>query len=189
MFGSYGSSEPSMNVPVTSSPNSIISPYLNFDPSHVSPDSSQYIFPEGASQKRGRFELAFSQIGGSVFLGGAAGGMNGFYSGFKVTKAEQMIGPIRRTQMLNSIAKGGASTAQTLGIVALMYSIFGTVIAKTRDVEDELNTLTAATLTGFLFKSSAGMKHCLRGGAAGFGLATIYCLYTSRDRLRGLADR
>ena len=37
---------------------------------------------------------------------------------------------------------------------ALMYSIFGTVIAKTRDVEDELNTLTAATLTGFLFKSS-----------------------------------
>ena len=39
-----------------------------------------------------------------------------------------------------------------------MYSIFGTAIAKTRDVEDELNTLTAATLTGFLFKSSGWYK-------------------------------
>jgi len=30
---------------------------------------SQFIMPEGASQRRGRFELAFSQIGGSVCLG------------------------------------------------------------------------------------------------------------------------
>ena len=29
----------------------------------------QFIFPEGASSQRGRFELAFSQIGGSVFVG------------------------------------------------------------------------------------------------------------------------
>jgi len=30
---------------------------------------SQFIMPEGASQRRGRFELAFSQIGGSVCMG------------------------------------------------------------------------------------------------------------------------
>ena len=30
---------------------------------------SQFIMPEGASQRRGRFELAFSQIGGSVCVG------------------------------------------------------------------------------------------------------------------------
>ena len=35
-----------------------------------------------------------------------------------------------------------------------MYSVFGTVIGKVRDAEDELNTLTAGTLTGLLFKSS-----------------------------------
>lgn len=29
----------------------------------------QFIMPEGASQRRGRFELAFSQIGGSVCVG------------------------------------------------------------------------------------------------------------------------
>ena len=32
---------------------------------------SQFIFPEGANQKRGRFELAFSQIGGSILAGTA----------------------------------------------------------------------------------------------------------------------
>ena len=32
---------------------------------------SDFIFPEGASTQRGRFELAFSQIGGSVFVGNA----------------------------------------------------------------------------------------------------------------------
>ena len=30
---------------------------------------SEFIFPEGAGQRRGRFELAFSQIGGSVLAG------------------------------------------------------------------------------------------------------------------------
>ena len=44
------------------------SPYLNIDPS-VFQEGPQYIFPEGASKQRGRFELAFSQIGGSVMLG------------------------------------------------------------------------------------------------------------------------
>lgn len=29
----------------------------------------QYIMPEGAGQRRGRFEMAFSQIGGSVCVG------------------------------------------------------------------------------------------------------------------------
>ena len=44
------------------------SPYLNIDPS-VLQEGPQYIFPEGASKQRGRFELAFSQIGGSVITG------------------------------------------------------------------------------------------------------------------------
>ena len=32
-------------------------------------DADQFIFPEGAGRHRGRFELMFSQIGGSVFAG------------------------------------------------------------------------------------------------------------------------
>lgn len=37
---------------------------------------------------------------------------------------------------------------------ALMYSIFGVIVSWGRGVDDELNTLTAATATGLLYKSS-----------------------------------
>jgi import inner membrane translocase subunit TIM23 len=56
--------------------------------------------------------------------------------------------------MLNFVAKQGASSAQSLGVLALMYSAFGVVIGWARGVEDELNTLTAGTATGLLYKSS-----------------------------------
>jgi len=186
LFGAYGSMDPSMNVPVTSSPNTILSPYLNFDPAYLNPagGDSQFILPEGASHRRGRFELAFSQIGGSVFAGAAAGGMNGIYSGYHSTKVEALTGAVRRTQMLNIVGKQGASAAQTLGVIALMYSVFGVVLSKARGAEDELNTLAAATTTGLLYKCSAGLKPCLRAGGVGMGIAAAYCLYTSKDRLK-----
>lgn len=186
LFGAYGPSDPTMNVPVTSSPNSVMSPYLNFNPAYVTPGAEpEFIFPEGASARRGRFELAFAQIGASVFVGATAGGLNGAYTGLNETRVAQLTGTVRRTQMLNFIAKQGASSAQTLGVIALMYSIFGIVVSKSRGAEDELNTLAAGTLTGLLFKSSAGnWKKCARAGGIGFSLAAIYCMYTSKDRVK-----
>ena len=69
MFNSYGKGDPGMNSPVSYSPNTI-NPYMNFDPALIQANQdSQFIFPEGASHQRGRFELAFSQIGGSVLTG------------------------------------------------------------------------------------------------------------------------
>ena len=53
------------SVSVSSSPGlSQISPYLNFDPSYLGTTQPEFIFPEGAAKQRGRFEVAFSQIGG-----------------------------------------------------------------------------------------------------------------------------
>lgn len=160
-------------------------PYLNFDPSYVntSPES-QYIFPEGASRNRGRFELAFSQIGGSVVVGAGAGGVNGLYKGLQFTTAEKLQGAIWRTQMLNFITKHGASSAQSFGVLALMYSAFGVVLSKARGADDELNTLASGFLTGLAYKSSAGWKRCLRSGGIGVGLAAAYVMITSRDRVK-----
>lgn len=182
--GLFGLSSPAGNKSVTSS-SSMLSPYMNFDPAYLTIDAEpQFIMPEGASQRRGRFELAFSQIGGSVCVGAGLGGANGLYNGMKETRAAQLVGPVRRTQILNFITKKGASSAQTLGVVALMYSIFGVAISKARGADDELNTLGAATATGLLFKSTAGLKKCLRGGAVGFGLAAVYCVYSSKDNIK-----
>jgi import inner membrane translocase subunit TIM23 len=89
-----------LNFAVTANPNlAPLSPYLNFDPAYISPGGQpEFIFPEGASHKRGRFELAFSQIGGSVMLGAAVGGANGLYSGLRDTALAGHTGSVRRTQ-------------------------------------------------------------------------------------------
>ncbi|GAB6028551.1 hypothetical protein CHUAL_002694 [Chamberlinius hualienensis] len=186
MFGSYipsyTSSDPSLNVPVIGGGNlSSLSPYLNVDPSFL--NGPEFIFPEGASRHRGRFELAFSQIGGSVITGGILGGANGIYRGLIETSAAGFTGGVKRTQMLNIITKQGASSANLL---AVMYSAFGCALSALRGTDDELNTLTAATATGLLFKSTAGWKRSAIGGAVGLSLASIYCFWTSKDRITSM---
>lgn len=81
----------------------MISPYLNFDPAYL-PQTTQpeFIFPEGASKQRGRFELAFSQIGTSCMIGAAVGGVAGLYNGLKVTTLEGQTGKLKRTQYVLS---------------------------------------------------------------------------------------
>ncbi|OQV23572.1 putative Mitochondrial import inner membrane translocase subunit Tim23 [Hypsibius exemplaris] len=159
------------------------SPYLNFDPS-VLQEGPQYIFPEGASKQRGRFELAFSQIGGSVMIGAMIGGTTGIYSGLRDTTVAGLTGGARRTQLLNYVSKRGATYANGLGVLAVMYSGFGVILSKLRGVDDELNTLAAGAATGALFKSTSGLRKCAMGGGTGLAVAAAYCLVTSGDRVR-----
>lgn len=181
-FGAYPSIDPSFQIP--SGQNAPVSPYLNFDPAYINAGGPEWIFPEGASRQRGRFELAFSQIGGSVMVGAAFGGVSGFYRGLKETSLAGHTGSVRRTQMLNYITKGGAGSANVLGVVAVMYSGFGVLFSFVRGADDELNTLAAGTLTGLLYKSSSGLRRCALGGGVGLGLAALYCLWTSKDRMK-----
>ena len=134
---------------------------------------------DASSKNRGRFELMFSQIGGAVIVGGAIGGTTGLYKGITETNVQKLTGAVRRTQMLNFLGKDMARSAQTLGVVALLYSIFGTVISKARGAEDELNTISAGTLTGMLYRASGGLKAVGRGGAIGFIVSSAYCAYSS----------
>jgi len=187
MFNPYSSADPSINVPVSSSPGlAQISPYLNFDPSYLGSTQPEFIFPEGAKKQRGRFEVAFSQIGGGCLGGGLYGGTIGLFNGLRDTQLAGHTGAVRRTQMINYVMKRGAASANTVGVMAVMYFSAGVLLSWVRDTDDELNTLTAGTLTGLLYKSSAGWRRCAMGGGVGLGLAAAYCLVTSRDRLQSL---
>nr|XP_006814538.1 PREDICTED: mitochondrial import inner membrane translocase subunit Tim23-like [Saccoglossus kowalevskii] len=126
LLGSYGASDPSLNVPVTAG-SSTFSPYLNIDPRFIN-QGSEFILPEGQKQQRGRFELAFSQIGSSVMLGALYGGLNG-------------------------IRVGRTATAELTGKVKMSH-IFGFTFEKIRGTEDEANTVGAGTLTGILYGSA-----------------------------------
>ncbi|XP_050702939.1 mitochondrial import inner membrane translocase subunit Tim23-like [Eriocheir sinensis] len=183
---SYGASDPGMNVPLTSNPGlSQLSPYLNFDPSYLQTSQPEFIALEGQPQKRGRFELAFSQIGGSCLIGAGLGGGQGLYRGLMETAAAGHTGKIRRTQLLNYMMKRGSASANTLGVVAFMYSGLGWLIYYLRGShEDHYNTAAAATMTGMLYKSTAGLKKCAAGGLVGLGLSALVVAFTSRDKLK-----
>lgn len=181
--GTKSYSNADLNIPVSANRNlKHLSPYLNFDPVYLPPSQPEFIFPEGASRQRGRFEHAFSQIGASCMVGAGLGGMGGFYNGLKITTLAGQKGRLRVTQLINHTMKKGAASANTLGVIALMYSGFGTILSYARNAEDELNTLAAASLTGMLYKSTSGLKKCATGGAVGLGIAAAYCLWTSKDR-------
>ena len=116
-----------------------LSPYLNYDTRYLQ-SQPEFIFPEGASKQRGRFELAFSQIGSSAMIGAGIGGVAGFYNGVRATALANQTGKLRRTQLLNHVMKQGAATANTLGTLAVMYSVFGVVLQWARGEDDEINT-------------------------------------------------
>ncbi|XP_055387073.1 mitochondrial import inner membrane translocase subunit Tim23 [Condylostylus longicornis] len=154
-----------------------LSPYLNYDTRFLQQAQPEFIFPEGASRQRGRFELAFSQIGTAAMAGAGIGGLAGFYNGIKATAALQQTGKLRRTQLLNHVMKQGSATASTLGTITVMYSAFGVFLQWIREEEDEINTVIAGTATGLLYKSTAGLKKCALGGGIGLGVTGLYCLY------------
>lgn len=171
-------------VPLTGM--SPLSPYLNVDPRYLVQDNDEFILPMGASKTRGRFELAFFTIGGCCMTGAAFGSLNGLRMGLKETKDMGFSKP-RNVQILNMISRQGASWANTLGSVALLYSVVGVAIEKARGAEDDINTVTAGTVAGMLFKSTSGLRGIARGGLAGLALTGAYALYNNWDHLKGSA--
>lgn len=161
-----------MNVPPPT-------PYLQYQPYN---DPNQYIIPNAQpGHTRGRFELAFSQIGGSVLTGAAFGGTLGTFRGFKLVRDLPSYS-IKRSQMLNSIVKGSTTSANAFGVVALVYSTIGVGLSLLRN-DDDINTISAATLTGLVTaavtsKQTIWQKTLLRSGIGagiGLGLSLIYC--------------
>lgn len=155
------------------------SPYLQYQPYN---DPNQYIIPNAEpGHSRGRFELAFSQIGSSVITGAALGGTIGTVRGLKLVK-DMPSYAVKRTQMLNSIVKGGTTSANAFGVVAVVYSSIAVGLSLARK-DDDINTISAATITGLITgavtsKQTLWTKTLMRSGICaciGLGLSLIYC--------------
>lgn len=75
-----------------------LSPYLNYNPAYITPSEPEFIFLDGSVKQRGRFELAFCQIGAACFVGGGIGGLIGLNKGFKTIAETGEVGSLKRTQ-------------------------------------------------------------------------------------------
>lgn len=149
-------------------------PYHNYQSYQ---DPNQYIILNNApGHQRGRFELAFSQIGGSILTGGLFGGTLGTVRGLKVIKT--MPDPLKKTQAFNSIIKGGTKSANAFGVVALLYSSMAVGLSFVRE-DDDINTIAAATLTGLITATMTGQQRSLTrsgvGAALGLAISLVYC--------------
>uniref|UniRef100_A0A673TMN3 Mitochondrial import inner membrane translocase subunit TIM23 n=1 Tax=Suricata suricatta TaxID=37032 RepID=A0A673TMN3_SURSU len=161
-----------------------LSPYVNVDPHYLVQDTDEFILPTGANKTRGRFELAFFTIEGCCMTGAACGAMNGLWLGLKETQNMPWSKP-RNVQILNMVTRQGALWANTLGSLALLYSVFGVIIEKTRGAEDDLNTIAVGSMMGMLHKCTGGFRGVARGGLAGLTLTSLYALYNNWEHMKG----
>jgi len=83
-------------------------------------------------------------------------------------------GKLRRTQIMNYTIKSGATVSNALGSIAVVYSGLYCLLSLAREEDDEAKSILSGTLTGLLFKSTAGLRKCAMGGAFGLGLATLW---------------
>ncbi|XP_045505132.1 mitochondrial import inner membrane translocase subunit Tim23 [Colias croceus] len=162
-----------------------LSPYLNFDPNYIPKMQPEFLYPDEshmASTAR-RSNVALPIIGMSFMTGSGLGGMVGLYKGLRATTLAGQTGKVRRTQLINYVMKQGTTTGCTLGILASFYSTMALGVTWIRDQEDTANTFIAATATGVLYKSTAGLRSMGLGAAAGLTLAGLYTLLTDNDNI------
>lgn len=162
-----------------------LSPYLNFDPHYIPKMQPEFLYPDEshmASTAR-RSNVALPIIGMSFMTGSGLGGMAGLYKGLRATTLAGQTGKVRRTQLINYVMKQGTTTGCTLGILASFYSSIALGVTWLRDQEDSTNTFIAATATGVLYKSTAGLRSMGLGAAAGLTLAGLYTLITDNDNI------
>lgn len=117
----------------------------------------------GPFQKSEPWSLEVCLIGGCsscsvqslCHVGAGVGGVRGLYAGLTDPAIKQLPTlAIRRTQVLNHVTKSGGTLAQTTGSIGLIYALADFFVHKIRGgADDELNTVTAATATGCIYKS------------------------------------
>lgn len=156
-----------------------LSPYLNIDPSYLQTSSPEYLLDPDA--KRGGMEKSFTAIGSSVVCGAGAGAAHGLYNGVRMTAQSDLAGRLRRTQIINYTLKSGASVSNSLGSIAVIYSGLYCLLSLAREEDDEVKSLITGAVTGLLFKSTAGVRKCLSGGALGLGLASLWAFGLKRQ--------
>ena len=119
-------------------------------------------------------EHSFTAIGTSVIVGSGIGGAYGLYDGVRQSALSGMSGKLRRTQILNHTLKSGARMSNALGSLAVIYSCFYSLVSQVREEDDELKSCISGGVTGALYKSTAGVRKTLAGGAIGLTIAATW---------------
>lgn len=122
---------------------------------------------------------------GSTYLVGlGTGGLWGLFDGLRNPQGSGSR-RLRINCILNACTARGPFLGNSLGIVALLYNgLHGALIKARNDQEDLWSSVAAATASGAIFKSTAGLQKCLIGGGV-FGSAMLaFQLYQKYEKSR-----
>jgi import inner membrane translocase subunit TIM23 len=125
--------------------------------------------PNDPHFKRSWGERLTYNSGRAYLLGLVVGGSYGLYEGMRDSAGQ--IRRLRINAVLNATSRHGPMLGNQLGVIGMMYSGIDAAAEAIRGEDDLLNQLGAGTLTGVLYRMSAGPRAATVAGVAFGGIA------------------
>ncbi|WVN88795.1 uncharacterized protein L203_104008 [Cryptococcus depauperatus CBS 7841] len=108
---------------------------------------------------------------GTIYLSGLVlGGAWGFKDGFSRPLGNNPPFKLRLNSILNGCTRRGTFVGNSVGVLAIFYNLSNSSLDAIRGKHDAFNAITAAAISGAIFKSTAGIRPALVG--AGLMTAT-----------------
>lgn len=146
----------------------------------TAPGGVDYVFSEDYKEVRKKTSTEqLTYLGGMAYLTGAfVGGGMGVAEGVRASAGK--ASKLRINAVLNAAGKRGALAANSLGVLALLFSV--TESAAHNYVEDDTmwNYMVAGAASGALFKSTKGPRAVVIWAAGGAAVA-VGAVYASRQ--------
>jgi len=185
------------SIPLTPQQNLYQPLALNIDPSML--EGSKYVYEADETKTRSIHETMFFGIGSSYILGLAVGSVGGVYEHLKASEGASKFTHLRKSLkpgttlqngLFNRVTKRGPFAANSMSVLALLYTASGGILGKVRNKTDVWNDIAGGAMTGFVFKSSAGRKMWAGATVAGavFGLSLNMLIGCNSEGLSYIPD-
>eukprot|EP00303_Exanthemachrysis_gayraliae_P000206 CAMPEP_0206011454 /NCGR_PEP_ID=MMETSP1464-20131121/13241_1 /ASSEMBLY_ACC=CAM_ASM_001124 /TAXON_ID=119497 /ORGANISM="Exanthemachrysis gayraliae, Strain RCC1523" /LENGTH=264 /DNA_ID=CAMNT_0053385119 /DNA_START=20 /DNA_END=815 /DNA_ORIENTATION=+ len=124
--------------------------------------------PNDPNFRRSWGERLTYNAGRAYLLGLVSGGSYGVYTGLRDSTGQ--LRRLRINAVLNATSRHGPTLGNQLGVVAMMYSGLESLACSLRDEDDVLNAVGAGSVTGVLYRMSAGPRAAAVGAVLGAGV-------------------
>ncbi|KAJ3278297.1 mitochondrial import inner membrane translocase, subunit timm23 [Blyttiomyces sp. JEL0837] len=125
----------------------------------------------GPLPMRTNYDKLLYGTGISYCLGMTAGGVYGAYRGLKIAQGNSY--KLKMNSVLNTVTRYGPWAANSLGILTMGWALFDNLFNRYRD-SDYINHVSAAFVTGVIYKSTAGLRPALIAGGLMAGAVSAY---------------
>ncbi|WVQ83969.1 hypothetical protein IAT38_006114 [Cryptococcus sp. DSM 104549] len=101
---------------------------------------------------------------GTTYLSGlVAGGAWGLKEGYSRPLGNNTSLKLRLNSILNGCTRRGSFMGNSLGVLAIFYNLANSTLDAVRGKHDAANAVTAAAMSGAIYKSTAGLRPAMVG--------------------------